>query len=256
MAEVRSYYSEKGLTATFYDLTTAMDPSLAGDIDIYRSLVPPEGSVLELGVGTGRVAFALAESGLTVTGIDLAPTMLVQARAKLAAADPMVAARLTFLQGDMAALSVAGTYDAVICPYFGLAHLPAGAAWRNVFAGVARRLKPGGLFAFHLPSAERMAQAPATPPDRPVFQAPLDASGRQLSIFIHARSAKPSVGRFDQIVDHVVVGPTGEVERRARERISYYAADPAPYALAAGLVLDRAAIDLGGVGAIHVFRRD
>ena len=212
--------------------------------------------MLELGVGTGRVAFALAASGLLVTGIDLAPTMLVQARAKLAATDPSVAARVTLLQGDMAALSLAGTFDAVICPYFGLAHLPAGAAWRNVFAGVARRLKPGGLCAFHLPSAERMAQAPATPPDRPVFQAPLDAEGRRLSIFIHERTAKPGVGRFDQIVDHVVTGPKGEVERRARERISYYAADPAPYAVAAGLVLDRPAIDLGGVGAIHVFRRD
>lgn len=255
MAGVRPYYSEKGLTATFYDLTTAMDPSLAGDIDIYRGLAPPGGSVLELGVGTGRVAFALAEGGLTVTGIDLAPTMLGQARAKLTAADPQVAARLTLLQGDMAALSLVGTFDAVICPYFGLAHLPAGAAWRSVFAGVAKRLKPGGLCAFHLPSAERMAQAPAAAPDRPVFQAPLDATGRQLSIFIHERTAKPGVGRFDQVVDHVVVGPKGE-ERRARERITYYAADPDPYALAAGLALDRPPIDLGGVGAIHVFRRD
>ena len=69
MAEVRPYYSEKGLTATFYDLTTALDPSLAGDIDIYRSLVPEGGSVLELGVCTGRVAFALAEGGLHVTGM-------------------------------------------------------------------------------------------------------------------------------------------------------------------------------------------
>ena len=46
MAEVRPYYSEKGLTATFYDLTTALDPSLAGDIDIYLSLFPPPRSLL------------------------------------------------------------------------------------------------------------------------------------------------------------------------------------------------------------------
>lgn len=256
MPEVRPYYSDKGLTATFYDLTTALDPTLAGDIEIYRGLVPPGGSVLELGVGTGRVAFALAAGGLTVTGVDLAPTMLVQARAKLAMADPLVAARLRFLQGDMADLHLAETFDTVICPYFSLAHLPAGAAWRNVFAGVARRLKPGGLAAFHLPYAARMAQAPAAPRDRPVLQAPLGADGRQLSVFIHERVARPAIGRFDQVVDHVVLNPRGEVERRARERISYYAADPDPFALAAGLTLDRAPTDLGGVGAIHVFRRD
>ena len=53
--------------------------------------------------------------------------------AKLAQAAPEVAARVRFRRGDMAALNLSETFDAVICPYFGLAHLPAGAGWRNVF---------------------------------------------------------------------------------------------------------------------------
>ena len=40
------------------------------------------GRVLELGVGTGRLAIPLAETGLTVTGIDVSPAMLARLRAK------------------------------------------------------------------------------------------------------------------------------------------------------------------------------
>lgn len=253
MAEVRPYYSDKGLTADFYDLTTALDPTLKGDIEIYQDLAPPGASVLELGAGTGRVSLALAQAGRTVLGVDLAPTMLVQAERRKAAASPDVAARLRFVRGDMAALAFDETFDAVICPFFALAHLPLGTAWRNVFRGVAAHLKPGGLAAFHLPNAEALAR-PAPPPNMPVLQADIGA-GRRLQVYVKSRASKPAVGRFDQVVEHVVLDAAGRVERQARERLTYYAGDPAPYAVEAGLQPDRPPIDLRGVGAIHVFRR-
>lgn len=253
MAEVRPYYSDKGLIADFYDLTTALDPTLKGDIDLYQALAPPGSSVLELGSGTGRVSLVLAEAGRTVLGVDLAPTMLVQAERRKAAAPPEIAARLRFVRGDMAALAFDETFDAVICPYFGLAHLPLGAAWRNVFKGVAAHLKPGGFAAFHLPNAEALAR-PAPPPNMPVLQADIGA-GRRLQVYVKSRTSKPAVGRFDQVVENVVLDPAGRVERQARERLTYYAGDPAPYAADAGLELDRPPIDFGGVGAIHIFRR-
>lgn len=255
MTETRRYYSDKGLTASFYDITTALDPTLAGDIEIYAGLVPPGGHVLELGAGTGRVSLDFAGRGFHVTGLDLAPAMLAQAQAKRAALPPELAARLTFVQGDMAALSLPDTYDAVICPYFGLAHLPAGAAWKNVFAGVARHMKPGALAAFHLPDAARMAEAPKSPKGVPVLQHTLDAAGRKLLVYIHERTARLDIGRFDQVVDHVVTDALGKEERRARERLTFYSADPTPFAAEAGLVQDRDPIPLGGAGAIHVFRK-
>lgn len=107
MPEVRPYYSDKGLTAAFYDLTTALDPTLRGDIDIYLGLTRPGASVLELGAGTGRVSLALAEQGRSVLGLDLAPTMLVQAENRREAASPEIAARMKFVRGDMAALKLA-----------------------------------------------------------------------------------------------------------------------------------------------------
>lgn len=253
MAEPRPYYSDKGLSAVFYDLMTALDPTLVGDIDLYAEMLPAESSVLELGAGTGRVALALAERGHRVVGLDLAPSMLAQAEAKLKRAEPAVAERVRFVRGDMTALSLPGPFDAVLCPFFGLAHLPAGAAWKNVFAGLAKRLAPGGLAAFHLPLADRMAEAPP-PSDRPVLNVPV-GGGRTLQVFVASRSFRPGVNRFDQAIDYVVLGSDGREEHRSRERLTYYAADPAPFAAAAGLLPDGAPRPLGGAGEIHVFRK-
>ena len=54
-------------------------------------------SVLELAVGTGRVAVPLArqgvEQGFAVTGVDVTPEMLTFAREKLAAEPPAVQAK-------------------------------------------------------------------------------------------------------------------------------------------------------------------
>ena len=57
------------LTAPFYDLDLE---GVEDDIVMYREIASRQGkTVLELGCGTGRVAVPLAESGLTVTGVDL-----------------------------------------------------------------------------------------------------------------------------------------------------------------------------------------
>ena len=116
MPEVKPYYAAGDLSAAFYDLTTALDRDLSGDIDLYAALVPEGGRVLELGAGTGRVCLALAERGLTVVGLDLSPQMLAQAEARRQAAPPEVAARISLVRGDMAALSVPGPFAAILCP--------------------------------------------------------------------------------------------------------------------------------------------
>jgi len=131
MTSARPYYGDKGLSAAFYDTVTAADARLHGDVDIYAGLAPAEGAVLELGVGTGRIAIALAERGFSVVGVDIAPAMLAQAAAKQAELDPSVARRVELRRGDMAALDLKRTFDLVVCGYFTLAHVPRGAAWRS-----------------------------------------------------------------------------------------------------------------------------
>src|SRR5262252_9197134 len=70
-----AYYAG-GLAVRTYDLFVASGP-FEGDIEFYRGCARRFGKrVLELGVGTARVAIPLAEDGCAVTGLDLSQAML------------------------------------------------------------------------------------------------------------------------------------------------------------------------------------
>jgi len=252
MAPTRLYYADKALSAAFYDTVTAADARLQGDLDIYAGLAPAGGTILELGVGTGRLAFALAEQGFSVTGVDIAPAMLAQASARQAELAPAVGRRVGLKRADMTALDLKRTFDLVICPYFTLAHVPRGMAWKNTFATAARHLKSGGLAAFHLPLLEIMRMPGPADPEQPVLDQPAPSGGR-LRLYVRERTFREDVGRLDQVIEYVEMDARGEVLRRSSERLTYYHAEPAPLAAPEGLTPDRAPIPLGGVGEIHVF---
>ncbi len=254
MVKVRPYYGEGSLSAAYYDLITAADSRLAGDIEIYAALIPAGGSVLELGAGSGRITGALAGEGFTLTGIDIAPAMLAQAEARRGALPPEVAGRITFRRGDMTALDLKQAFDVVICPFFTLAHVPAGAAWRNTFAVAAKHLSSGGLAAFHLPKLEIMKLPGPQNPDRPVMDQALP-DGRRLRLFVRGRSFREGINRLDQVVEYALVDGAGRTLQSSAERLTFYLADPEPLAASAGLVLDRPPVDVGGMGDIWVFRK-
>jgi SAM-dependent methyltransferase len=249
MANTRPYYAPGSLSTAFYEVVTAADTRLSGDLEIYAGLAPAGGSVLELGAGSGRLTFGLAARGLSVVGVDLSPEMLDQARAAAPAG-----AAVELVLGDMTALDLDRTFDLVICPFFTLAHAPTGAPWARTFAVAARHLRPGGRFAVHLPLAEMMRLPGPADPDRAVMDEVL-ADGRRLQLFVRGRRFDEAAGRFDQDVDYVVRDASGAVVRRSLERMTFHVADPRPYAEAAGLVLDRPPIRHGGVGDIWVFRK-
>jgi ubiquinone/menaquinone biosynthesis C-methylase UbiE len=245
------YYGANGASTRFYDLVTAADPALSGDVALYASLVPAGAKILELGTGTGRVAIALAEQGFCVTGIDIAPAMLSQAEAKAGTLAPAAAARLRFVRGDLTALSLPDRFDAIFATYFTLAHLPPATSWKRALAGMARHLHPGGLIALHLPIAEQMA-APPPPPDRPVLHQPLDG-GQQLTLFVAGKTARSD--RMTLLLDYVVQDAVGAEVARSRESLTYFMADPGPYAERAGFARARAPIPLGKSGHIHIFEK-
>ncbi|PZQ60640.1 MAG: hypothetical protein DI570_13855 [Phenylobacterium zucineum] len=254
MAKTAPYYAPGSLSAAHYDLVTASDPRLGEDEAIYAGLAPAGGRILELGAGSGRLTAGLAARGFHVTGVDIAPAMLAQAEARVAALPAEVAARIVLRRGDMTALDLKQAFDLVMCPYFTLAHVPAGAAWKNTFAVTARHLAPGGLAAFHLPRLETMRALGPVDPARPVFSQPLPGGGR-LVMFLRERAFREAVGRLEQVLEYVETDPGGRPLRRSAERLTYYMADPAPPAAAAGLVLDRPPLDVGGIGDLWVFRR-
>ncbi|MGA0606476.1 class I SAM-dependent methyltransferase [Phenylobacterium sp. VNQ135] len=254
MAKVRPYYADGGLSAAFYDEITAADASLAGDVDVYAELAAEGGSVLELGAGSGRVTQALAERGVSVTGVDLSAAMLARAEARRKGLPPEVANRIELRRGDMTALDLKRTFDAVVCPFFTLAHVPAGAAWKNTFATAARHLAPGGLAAFHLPRLEIMRNLPPANPQAPVFDRTL-ADGRRLVLFVAERTFRDPPAKLDQVLEYVVVDTAGRAVQRSPERLTYWMTEPEPLAAAAGLTLDRPPRELGGAGDIWIFRK-
>jgi hypothetical protein len=99
-----------------------------------------------------------------------------------------------------------------------------------------------------------MREPRATDPEAVVLDEPAPGRGR-LQLRLKSRVFRPEIGRLEQVIDYAELDAAGRLVRRSAERLAYYMTDPAPVAAAAGLVLDRPAIPLGGIGDIWVFRK-
>jgi SAM-dependent methyltransferase len=98
------------------------------------------GRVLELGIGTGRIALPLAARGLEVHGIDASERMVERLRAKPGGADiPVTIA-------DFAEVGVPGSFALVLVVFNTFFALLSQEDQVRCFAGVAARLAPGGAF--------------------------------------------------------------------------------------------------------------
>jgi SAM-dependent methyltransferase len=98
------------------------------------------GAVLELGIGTGRLAIPLAMTGLDVHGVDASEAMLAQLRAKPGAES------VTAVFGDMAEDLPRGPFTLAFVAYNTFFGLPNEARQRACFAAVAEVLRPDGRF--------------------------------------------------------------------------------------------------------------
>jgi len=104
--------------------------------------------VLEIGCGTGRHTLRLATQGNRVTGIDLSPGMLAQAREKLKGYDVRLV-EADIMAGDLPL----GLFDAAMTALV-LEHIDDPGRF---FARVAAHLKPGGRFHVSEIHPERIA---------------------------------------------------------------------------------------------------
>jgi SAM-dependent methyltransferase len=98
------------------------------------------GPVLELAIGTGRIALPLAERGIDVRGIDASEEMVARLRSKPGGASIPV----TF--GDFADVAVEGRYTLVYVVFNTLFALPTQEAQIRCFENVAAHLANEGLF--------------------------------------------------------------------------------------------------------------
>jgi len=146
--------------ARLYDLDLVDDP---GDLDLYLALAARvDGPILELAVGTGRLAVPLAEAGYQVTGVDLDPAMLDRARGRLRHARAGAADRLKLVEADLVGLRLAeaGSFSLAFIALNSLLVLPSRAAQRAAIRTMADHLAPGGLAVADVwvPDAEDLAR--------------------------------------------------------------------------------------------------
>jgi SAM-dependent methyltransferase len=135
----------------YYDRTRTLSPEAAAEVTaVLAEAVLGHGPVLEIGVGTGRIALPLAEAGIDVVGIDLSRPMLEHMVRKSTA--------VPVAEADCTALPFPDhTFGAVIASH--VFHLVP--EWRDATLEVLRVVKPDGVFLWarggHGPAAEQAA---------------------------------------------------------------------------------------------------
>jgi SAM-dependent methyltransferase len=130
--------------------------SVVEDVAFYvAEAVRSGGPVLELGVGTGRIAIPVAAAGVRVVGVDLSQGMLEVAREAAA----LAGVSLDLRHGDMRDPPVDERFPLVLVPFRSLLHMETDEDRRAALRAVARLLAPGGRLIFDVfaPGADDIA---------------------------------------------------------------------------------------------------
>jgi SAM-dependent methyltransferase len=123
--------------------------SVTEDIDFYASLAVEAGSpVVELGVGTGRIAVPTALAGVRVIGVDRSAGMLQVCRD--AAERAGVADFLDLREGDLRHPPVTERVRLVTCPFRAYLHLTSDEDRLEALRAARRLLVPGGRLVFDI----------------------------------------------------------------------------------------------------------
>lgn len=149
------------------------------DVAFYREMAGEHGSpVLELGVGTGRVALALARDGHRVVGLERMPPMLAKLRARLAREAADVRARIELVRGDIRRFRLGRRFPLVIAPFNVLMHLYARAELERMLACVREHLAPRGVFVLdvRMPDLRSFTRDPERAFKCPTLRDPIDGS--------------------------------------------------------------------------------
>ena len=176
--------------ADVYDEWYADVTDVGATVRRVAELAGPGGRVLELGVGTGRLAVPMAEAGLRVVGVDSSGGML----ARLAERDR--AGAVEAVHGDMVDDLPDGPFDACLVAYNTIFNLLDAAGQRRCFAEVAARLAPRGVLV-----VEAIVPDPDVEPGSRVDVRSMSADRVVLSVVDHDPAEQRSSGQFVELTE-------------------------------------------------------
>jgi SAM-dependent methyltransferase len=185
------------VTAYYDAIARIYDPwsrSVTEDVDFYvEHALASGGPVVELAVGTGRIAIPIMRAGVPVIGVDSSPGMLEVARE--AAESAGVSELLDLRVGDLAEPPVSEHVPLVICPFRSLLHMQTEDEKLRALRAAHGLLEPGGAFVFDVfaPSREDIEETHGRWLERePGIEelAVWDESSRRLSLSVRASAAR------------------------------------------------------------------
>jgi SAM-dependent methyltransferase len=147
-----NYFGER--VAERYDETSAdmFDPATVDPVVEFLAGLASDGSALELGIGTGRIALPLARRGIRVHGIDLSEAMIARLRAKPGSD------QIDVTIGDFATTTVAGRFSVAYLVFNTIMNLTSQDEQVACFQNAAAHLHPGGCFVIEvgIPDLQRL----------------------------------------------------------------------------------------------------
>jgi SAM-dependent methyltransferase len=147
-----NYFGER--IAERYDKTSAdmFDPATVDPVVDFLAELASDGSALELGIGTGRIALPLAQRGIRVHGIDLSEAMVARLRAKPGSD------QIDVTIGDFATTTVNGRFSIAYLVFNTIMNLTSQDEQVACFQNVAAHLQPGGCFVIEvgIPDLQRL----------------------------------------------------------------------------------------------------
>jgi SAM-dependent methyltransferase len=152
-AEHRPSVNGRGIVTAVYDRIAAYYDWAVGDFDadvhLYAQFARrTDRPVLELAVGTGRVAVPLAAEGFAVTGVDTSAAMLEVARSKAAAAG----VNLRLEQADLCGYRFVERFGLIVCAADSFMHLLAQERQIVALRRAGEHLALDGLLVLDLPA--------------------------------------------------------------------------------------------------------
>ena len=128
--------------------------SVVEDVPFYLTEARRSGGpVVELAVGTGRIAIPIAEAGIAVIGVDSSEVMLATCRERALARGVAELVDLRF--GDLAHPPVSQSVPLVICPFRSFLHLSDDDERRRALRSAHDILVPGGRLVFDVFTPKR-----------------------------------------------------------------------------------------------------